>query len=151
VQACEEAMSRSLYNSINKEVEQYRRSLIHFANTREWETFEKKAGRLFDYLESIELMVLERKFYSLFILILAVLAAIIILIVNADGWLFSLIVKYKEYVVLLAAFAACYELYFYLNYRLYVDVKMSRYKKRKEQFIRNIENDFRQYTIGPGE
>ncbi len=144
-------MTRSLYNSINKEVEQYRRALIHFAKTREWETFEKKAGRLFDYLESIELMVLERKFYSLFILILAVLGGIVILILKADGWLLSLIVKYKEYIVLLAVLVACYELYFYLNYRLYVDVKMSRYKKRKEQFIRNIENDFREYTIGSGE
>ncbi len=144
-------MTRSLYNSINKEVEQYRRALIHFAKTREWETFEKKAGRLFDYLESIELMVLERKFYSLFILILAALAGIVILILNADGWLLSLIVKYKEYIVLVAACAACYELYFYLNYRFYVDGKMSRYKKRKEQFIRNIENDFREYTMGSGE
>ncbi len=144
-------MSRSLYNSINKEVEQYRRALIHFAKTREWETFEKKAGILFDYLESIELMVLERKFYSFFMMILAVLAGIVILMLKADAWLFSLIVKYKEYVVLLAAFAACYELYFYLNYRLYVDVKMSRYKKRKEQFIRNIESDFREYTMGSGE
>ena len=144
-------MNRSFYNSINKEVEQYRRALIHFAKTREWEIFEKKAGRLFDYLESIELMVLERKFYSLFIMLLAVLAGIVILILKADGWLFSLVVKYKEYVVLLAACAACYELFFYLNYRLYVGVKMSRYKKRKEQFIRNIENDFREYTMGSGE
>jgi len=143
-------MSRSLHESINKEVEQYRRALVHFAKAREWETFEKKAGILFDYLETIELMILERKFYSVFITILAVLVGIIA-ILKADGRFFPMITRYKEYVVLLAAFATCYELYFYLNYRLYVGVKMSRYKKRKEQFIRNIENDFKEYTMGSGE
>ncbi len=143
-------MSRSLHKSINKEVEQYRRALVHFAKAREWETFEKKAGILFDYLETIELMILERKFYSVFITILAVLVGIIA-ILKADGRFFPMITRYKEYVVLLAAFATCYELYFYLNYRLYVGVKMSRYKKRKEQFIRNIENDFKEYTMRSGE
>lgn len=143
-------MSRSLHESINKEVEQYRRALVHFAKAREWETFEKKAGILFDYLETIELTILERKFYSVFITILAVLVGIIA-ILKADGRFFPMITRYKEYVVLLAAFATCYELYFYLNYRLYVGVKMSRYKKRKEQFIRNIENDFKEYTMGSGE
>ncbi len=142
-------MTRNLYESINKEVEQYRRALIHFAKAREWETFEKKAGILFDYLESIELMILERKFYSLFILILAVVVGTVIVILKADS-LLPMITQYKEYIVLLAAFTVCYELYFYLNYRLYVDVKMSRYKKRKEQFIRNIENDFREYTVESG-
>ncbi len=144
-------MSQSLYESINREVEQYRRALVHFAKAREWETFEKKAGVLFDYLESIELTVLERKFYSLFFLILAVLVAIIIVILKANGWILAMITQYKDYVVLLAAFTTCYELYFYLNYRLYVEVKMSKYKKRKEQFIRNIKNDFREYTMGSGE
>lgn len=143
-------MSRSLHESINKEVEQYRRALVHFAKAREWETFEKKAGILFDYLETIELTILERKFYSVFITILAVLVGIIA-ILKADGRFFPMITRYKEYVVLLAAFATCYELYFYLNYRLYVGVKMSRYKKRKEQFIRNIENDFKEYTMRSGE
>jgi len=144
-------MSRSLHKSINKEVEQYRRALVHFAKAREWETFEKKAGILFDYLETIELTILERKFYSVFITILAVFVGIIIAILKADGRFFPMITRYKEYVVLLAAFATCYEIYFYLNYRLYVGVKMSRYKKRKEQFIRNIENDFKEYTMGSGE
>ncbi|HUI46336.1 MAG TPA: hypothetical protein VL122_10195 [Nitrospirota bacterium] len=143
-------MRQSIHESINTEVEQYRRTLVHFAKAREWETFEKKAGMLFDYLESIELTILERKFYSVFIMILAVLVGIVIVILKADGRFCPVITRYKEYVVLLAACATCYELYFYLNYRLYVEVKMSRYQKSKEQFIRNIENDFREHIMGSG-
>ncbi len=143
-------MRRSLYESINNEVELYRRALVFFAKAREWEAFEKKAGILFDYLESTELTVLERKFYSMFFLILAVLVAIVIVALKADERFLPMIMQYKEYVASLVAFTGCYELYFYLNYRLYVEGKMSRYKKRKEQFIRNIENDFREFTMGSG-
>jgi len=143
-------MSRSLHESINKEVEQSRRALVHFAKAREWESFEKKAGVLFDYLESIELTILERKFYSAFIMILAISVGIVIVILKADNRFLPMITRYKEYVVLLASFTTFYELYFYLNYRSYVQVKMLQYKKRKEQFIRNIENDFKEYTMGSG-
>ena len=143
-------MRQSIHESINTEVEQYRRTLVHFAKAREWESFEKKAGVLFDYLESIELTILERKFYSAFIMILAISVGIVIVILKADNRFLPMITRYKEYVVLLASFTTFYELYFYLNYRSYVQVKMLQYKKRKEQFIRNIENDFKEYTMGSG-
>ena len=101
-------MSRSLHESINKEVEQSRRALVHVAKAREWESFEKKAGVLFDYLESIELTILERKFYSAFIMILAISVGIVIVILKADNRFLPMITRYKEYVVLLAYFTTFY-------------------------------------------
>ncbi|MGE5172730.1 MAG: hypothetical protein ACM3MD_02765 [Betaproteobacteria bacterium] len=142
-------MDRELYDKINEEVEGYRKALVHYAKTCEWDTFEKKAGTLFDYLESIELTVLEQKFFKVFWIILVVLIGAVAVILKADSLVFPPLVKYKDPIVLLAIAASCFELYFFLDFRIYVEAKMSRYKKRREQFIRNIESDFKALFCAP--
>ncbi len=139
-------MDHGLNEKINKDVEQYRNALVYYARAREWETFEKKAGTLFDYLESIELSELERKFFAVFriILVVLVLAVVALLKMNSmNGDLFPALAQFRKTFLLAAVAGACFELYFYLDFRMYVEAKMSWYKKRREQFIRNIKNDFR--------
>ncbi len=142
-------MDRELSDRIDNEVEGYRKALVHYAKTREWDTFEKKAGGLFDYLESVELKVLEKKFFRIFRIILVVLIGAVAVIVEADSLVLPPLVKYKDPIVLLAISAFCFELYFFLDFRLYVRAKMSRYKKRRELFIRNIESDFKALFCAP--
>jgi hypothetical protein len=135
-------MNREWHSRINEEVEGFRKALVHYAKVCEWELFEKKAGILFDYLESIELRVLEKKFFRIFMIILAVLIAAVILIMNLDSLAFPALRKNRDALVLLTIAACCYELYFFLDFRIYVNAKMSWYRKRREQFIRNIKADF---------
>ena len=47
-------MDREWRNRINEDIEGFRKALVHYAKACEWDTFEKKAGALFDYLESVE-------------------------------------------------------------------------------------------------
>ena len=48
------------------------------------ETFEEKAGRMFDYVESIEFRELQRRFYMVFNLILVVLVLGVIVLCGVD-------------------------------------------------------------------
>jgi hypothetical protein len=142
-------MDRELYNRINEEIEGFRTALVHFAKACEWETFEKKAGSLFDYLESIELAVLERKFLKKFLIILAVLIASVVFIVKVDGQAFPAFLKYKDAIIQAAIAVSCFEILFFMNFRLYVKAKMSWYRKRREQFIRGIKADFAAFFGAP--
>jgi hypothetical protein len=135
-------MDREWHSRINEEIEGFRRALVHFAKACEWETFEKKAGVLFDYLESIELAVLEKKFFRKFLIILAVLIAVVVVIAKLDSQTFPALLKYKEALIQAAIAVSCFEFFFFMNFRLYVKAKMSWYRKRREQFIRNIKADF---------
>jgi len=109
--------------------------------------FEKKAGILFDYLDAIERRVIERSFFIRFFFILAMLVATAVIIVKMDGQVFPVFLKYKNAMVLTAIAVSSFKLYFYVDFRMYVKAKMSWYKKRKEQFIKNIEKDFKEIII----
>ncbi len=135
-------MDREWHSRINEEVEGFRKALLHFAKACEWETFEKKAGSLFDYLESIELEVLEKKFFRRFLIILAVLVVALVFITKLDGQTFPVLLKYKDAIIQAAIAVSCFEILFFMNFRIYVNAKMSWYRKRREQFIRNIKADF---------
>jgi hypothetical protein len=140
-------MDHALRNKFNDEVERYRRALIHYAKACEWEMFENKASILFDYLEAIERHVIERRFFMTFYVILAMLIAAVVAIVKMDAAVFPVFLKYKNALVLTAIAVSIFELYFYIDFRMYVHAKMSWYKKRKEQFIKNIERDFKEIII----
>lgn len=139
-------MKKELAEQFNQEVETYRRALLYYAKICDWQTFEAKAGRMFDYVESVELRELERRFFNAFNLILGALIMAVIIYFNVDFEAHLEWVRWKN-VFLLSAIAACsFELYFYLDYRIYIKVKTTYYRKRRENFIRGLEEDFRNYT-----
>jgi hypothetical protein len=140
-------MERQLAERFNQEVENHRKALLYYAGKCDWETFEAKAGRLFDYVESIEFMELERKFFTVFNLILGFLILAIIGLLTVDFEVHRELFKFKNSFVMTALAVSSFELYFFIDYRLYVGVKTRFYKKRRENFIRNIERDFRGFAV----
>src|SRR5512143_4129576 len=115
-------MKRQLAERFNQEVENHRKALLYYARKCDWETFHAKAGRLFDYLESIEFRELERRFYSVFSLVLV----------------FQVLASLKNAFMMSSIAVSSFELYFYVDYRMYVDIKTRCYRKRREIFIREI-------------
>jgi hypothetical protein len=137
------AMKRDFADRFNEEVERYRQALLFYARKCDWETFKMKAGNLFDYVEWVELSETERRFFRIFKAILVVLVAVVIAIMNMDWTINPELQRIRFSIVLLAIAGSCFELYFFLNFRTYMEVKTTCYQKRKDRFIRNIENDFR--------
>jgi hypothetical protein len=131
----------------NQEVENYRKALLYHARTCDWEAFKAKAGRMFDYVEAIEYSELERRFFTNFNTILAVLAVIIIALFQVDFAVTPDLMRLKNIMVLAGLGVSSFELYFYLDYKIYIRVKTVRYSERRENFVRNIEKDFRNYVV----
>ncbi len=143
-------MDREFVKRIDEEVERYKNALLYYAKLREWDTFKSKAGRLFDYLEALELSVLERKFFRIFRVVLGVLSAAVIIIWIMRGDASARLLRFKDLLVLIAIGGSCFELYFFVDFRVYVNHKMAWYRKRREQFIRDIEKDFKDIIVHPG-
>jgi len=142
-------MDLEFAHRIDEEIERYRNALLHYAKQCEWESFKSKAGALFDYLEKIELSEIRRKFFRMFKIILIVLVMIIIIILKMNGETYPSLIRFKDSMIIMAIAGSCFELYFFLDFRLYVEHKMSRYEKRRGQFIANIEKDFREIIVQP--
>jgi hypothetical protein len=140
-------MKRQLAVRFNQEVENHRKALLYYARKCDWETFEAKAGRLFDYVESIEFMELERRFFTVFNLILGFLILAIVGFLTVDFEVHRELFRFKNSFVMTALAVSSFELYFFIDYRLYIGVKTRCYKKRRENFIRNIERDFRGFAV----
>ena len=140
-------MKRQLAERFNHEVENHRKALIYYARKCDWETFQAKAGRLFDYVESIEFRELERRFYSVFSLVLGFLVLAVIGLVTVDFQMYQELPRLKTAFVMSAIAVSSFELYFYVDYRMYIDVKTRCYRKRRETFIREIERDFRGFAV----
>ncbi|MGE5750903.1 MAG: hypothetical protein ACM30F_02100, partial [Nitrospirota bacterium] len=78
-------MDQEFANRINEEVERYKNALLRDAKESEWQSFKSKAGKLFDYLEAIELSEIQRKFSRMFKVIFVVLVMIIVIILKMNG------------------------------------------------------------------
>jgi hypothetical protein len=141
-------MRKELEQQFNQDVENYRKALLYHARISDWETFKAKAGRMFDYVESIEYSELQWRFFTNFNMILVVLIVIVIALFKVDFAVTPELVRLKNAVVLAGLGVSSYELYFYVNYRTYIRVKTFHYSERRERFIRNIEQDFRSYVLG---
>jgi hypothetical protein len=139
-------MDKELMNRIDDEVERNRKALVYYAKASDWEKFKSKAGVLFDYLEWTELTVLEQKFFKVFKIILFILMAAVIAFYKLDAATFPALVKYKGPFGLALLAGACYELYFFLDFQWYVRAKIAWRKKRREKFIRDMENDFKEFV-----
>jgi hypothetical protein len=140
-------MKKELAEQFSREVDGYRKALVFYARKSDWEEFKGKAGRLFDYVETIERSELERRFFTVFGVILAGLVLTVVALFGVDFEISPGLMRLKNNIMITALAASGYELYFYLNYRFYVDVRLSHSEQRRENFIRNIERDFRSFDL----
>lgn len=139
-------MKRELRQQFNHEVETYRRSLLYYAKKADWATFEAKAGRLFDYVESVEFRELERRFFNTFGLILGALILAVAAFFSVDLEVHRELQQMRGSFLFCALAACSFELYFYLDYRIYMKVKTGFSPQRRNRFIQGIEADFRNYA-----
>ena len=140
-------MRKGLEKQFNVEVENYRKALLYHARSSDWEAFKAKAGRMFDYVEAIEYSELERRFFTNFNVVLAVLIAIIVALFKVDFAVTPELMRLKNIMVLAGLGASSFELYFYLDYKIYMRVKTVYYTERRRKFVSNIEKDFRSYVL----
>ena len=139
-------MKKELAEIFNRDVEIFRSGLLYYARKCDWATFQKKAGMMFDYVESIEFRELERRFYMVFNLILAILVLGVIALFSVDFQAHQQLLRLKSGFILSSVAVSSFELYFYIDYRLFIGMKTFSYKKRRENFIKGIEQDFRHYS-----
>ncbi len=136
-------MERTRREAFNEEVERYRKSLLYYAGMCDWETFKAKAGRLFDYLESIEMSEVERRFGRITRVVLILLAAVVLAIWKMPSGISAEMEGLRKLVILAALCMSSFELYFFINFKRYLAVKTCFYRKRRNDFISGIEQDFR--------
>ncbi len=139
-------MRKELAEQFNREVDNYRKTLISLAERCDWNGFEAKAGRLFDYVESVEFMEIERRFFRIFNLILSVLILVIIGLLSVDFDVHQELLRLKNVFVLTAIAVSSFELYFFVDYRIFAQGRTFDYTKRRENFIKAIKRDFRSYA-----
>jgi hypothetical protein len=137
-------MQNNFHKVFNKEVDGYRLSLLYCADQREWNSFKQTAGRLFDYLEAVEMTETEKKFFKIFRSVLISLFIMTVLIFRMNFDIHPDIQRVREVIILIAIAGCCFELYFFMTFRMYMEKKNIFYKKRKEKFIRDIERDFKE-------
>ena len=140
-------MKKGMEKQFNQEVENYRKALLCHARSHDWEAFKSKAGRMFDYVEAIEYSELERRFVTNFNVVLVVLIAIIVALFMVDFAVTPELLRLKNSMVLAGLGMSSFELYFYLDYKIYIKVKVRHYTERRQSFIRNIEKDFLAYVL----
>jgi len=140
-------MKKELAEQFNREVDSYRNALLYCARKCDWESFKAKAGKLFDYVESIEYSELERRFFTIFTPILAVLALAVLALVGVNFDALPELQRLRHSFNMAALAGSTFEIYFFLDYRVYMKRKTTFYQKRREKFIRNLEQDFRSYAV----
>ncbi len=137
------AMTKELHAAFNNEVDRYRNVLLYCARQREWETFKLNAGKLFDYVEAIEMSETERRFLKVFIVIMVALFCAAVLILGIDPAPYGEeLQNVKKLMIVMTIVGCCFELFFFASFRHYMENKSVSYKKRRSLFIRVIERDF---------
>ena len=140
-------MNRTLNKTFNKEVNKYKNSLLFYAKQCDWDTFKPRAGSLFDYIESVEIQEIERKFFKIFTFILSFLFFAVFLIISFNPGSNPEMSRIKEIMIIAALAGCCYELYFFISFRFYIRHKNIFYKKRRDCFIHNLKGDFRDIIV----
>lgn len=136
-------MKRDLAHAFNNEIERYKNALLEYAGTCDWDTFKAWAGKLFDYVESVERSELERRFFRTFSVILGVLIADVLVIVTLGPELPPDLSGLRYGIIIAAVAGAFFEFYFFLGFKMYKGNKIAWYRQRRERFIRDIERDFK--------
>jgi hypothetical protein len=141
------AVKRELLKAFNEKVDKYRIALSDYAKRREWDAFEKNAAELFDYVERIEISVVQKRFQAISNVIIVVLFVFASLILKVHIDATPELIRMKRLIVLSTIGGGGFEFYFVMNFRLYMERKKTCYRKRRERFVKNIEDDFRNYCI----
>ncbi len=139
-------MRKEYAEQFNREVDSYRRTLLSLAERCDWNGFEAKAGRLFDYVESVEFMEIERRFFRIFNIILSILILAIVGLLSVDFDVHRELQRFKNVFILTAIAVSSFELYFFVDFRIFAQGRTFGYSKRREKFIRAIKRDFRSYV-----
>ena len=140
-------MKREIHNKFNEEVNRYRKALLFHAKKCDWGTFKLNAGRLFDYVEAIEMSEIERRFFAITKGVVAILFFMVLFIVKMNPHLYPQLERLNELMTIAAVAVCCFEVYFFYNFRIYMTTKTALYNKRRETFIRDIEQDFREMAL----
>jgi len=140
-------MKSDMHRKFNDEITRYKNSLLFYARKCDWERFKINAGRLFDYVESIEMSEIERRFFNISKVVVIILCLAVAVIFKLNPGIIPEAERVKELLTLSAIAGCCFEVYFFFNFRKYMQGKTVYYKKRRERFIRNIENDFRNVSL----
>jgi hypothetical protein len=143
-------MTEELNRTFNEEVNRYKNALLFYAKKCDWETFKVKAGKFFDYLESIEMSEIERKFFNISKIIIFILCIVVLFIFKLNQNVSPEIAGLRKLIILTALAGCSFEIYFFYNFRLYMRYKANFYKKRKEKFISDIERDFKDIVVQIG-
>jgi hypothetical protein len=142
-------MKKELNKKFNEEMTRYKETLFFYAKKCDWESFKDNAGRLFDYVESIERLETERRFFNVSKVIVAILFPAVLAIMKVNPQLYPGFEKIKDQMIIIAIGGCCFEVYFFYTFRKYMQGKSVYYNRRKARFIRNIEEDFRDMSL-PG-
>ncbi len=140
-------MKRELLRAFNEKVDKYRIALSDYAKRREWDAFEKNAAELFDYVERVEISVVRSRFETISTVIVAVLFIIASLILKVHIDATPELLRMKKLMVLSTIGGGGFEFFFFMNFKLYMEHKKTFYRKRRERFVRNIEDDFKHCSI----
>ncbi|MBI4698696.1 MAG: hypothetical protein HY758_07275 [Nitrospirae bacterium] len=143
-------MNREIERTFCEEITRYRNALLFCAKKCEWDTFRVNAGKLFDYVEAIEMSEIERKFLRISKVVIFILILVVIFILEMNTDMTREFLKIRENIILLAFAGCCFELFFFINFMRYMKIKIALYKKRRERFIINIESDFKDDKIQMG-
>ncbi len=138
-------MNDQFQEKLNPEIEQYKKALLFFARVCDWESFRTNAAKLFEYLESVEVSLLKKKFYRTIAIILIALAAAlgVFSIVSSAGSPFF--EKYRIVVAVGAVAGLFFELLLVLEMHLYLSFRASKQKRREARFIKGITDDIKAY------
>ena len=66
-------MKKEFNKKFNEEMTRYKNTLFFYARKCDCESFKDNAGRLFDYVDSIERLEIERRFFNISKVIVAIL------------------------------------------------------------------------------
>jgi hypothetical protein len=136
-------MDQELCRKFNDEIYRHQKSLTYHARRSDWGTFEANAGEMFDYVESVEMSVLEEKFYRITKIVVVVLLVMIGFIFRLNPETFPHLDRVNELLTIFGVALACFQVYFLYNFRIYKKAKRLYYNKRREKFIQDIESDFK--------
>jgi hypothetical protein len=87
--------------------------------------------------------VLEKKFFRISGVVMCILFLSVALIVGMSFDIKEEIIRIRKLMILAALMGSSFQLYFFVNFWRYMGQKMTYYERRRERFIKNIEQDFR--------